>query len=102
VNFAVGNIIRSDLASDARIVWPHVGVSATDGSPELRERCLPSSPAQVDVSWAPNGHVSYLATTEADGHLNLTTGHTFHSGDQLLLTCSTSKGDRIAFTSSVP
>jgi len=103
VDFAVGNIIRSDLASDAKVVWPHVGVSATDGSPGLKVRCLPSSPIGVDVSWAPNNHFGYYATTGSDGRLDvLNSGHTFHSGDQLALTCSTLKGDRIAFTSSVP
>ncbi len=101
VNIAVGDIIRSDLASDARVVWPHLAVSWTGTAVSVR--CLPSSPVDVRVFRAGVQRFATSATTDAGGHYDdSATGFTALANDALELTCATAKGDRITFTDTVP
>lgn len=103
VNVAVGNIIRSDLASDSKVIWPHLAVSASDGGTTLSLRCLRNANFGVDVlRGGPVPLYGSYGTSGPDGHFSALMGFTFQSGDVLNLTCSTTKGDRITFTDTVP
>ena len=101
VNIAVGNIIRSDLASDAKVIWPHVAVSWSGQA--VAVRCLPGEPFDIKVLRAAIPQFELAGTTDSTGrYANLATGFPALAGDELNLTCATAKGDRIMFTDTVP
>lgn len=101
VNIGVGNSIRSDLASDVKVVWPHLAVSWTGTA--VSARCLPSAPAAVRVVRSGSQAFLLAGATDPGGHLDYgTTGFTSASGDVLELTCATASGDRVTFTDTVP
>ncbi len=101
VNIGFGNIIRSDLASDAKVVWPDLGV-AWSVTGAVAADCLPSAPIAIRVVRTGTQAFLFAATTDALGHLAYpTTGFDSASGDVLEVTCATAKGDRITFTNTV-
>ena len=101
VNYAFGNIIRSDLASDARVVWPHVSVSWVGNV--ISVRCLPSAEFGVQVMRAASQVFFLTEDTLSNGHYDdAATSFATQSGDVLNLICSTAKGDRITDTATVP
>jgi hypothetical protein len=93
VNVHIGDRVSSDLATDARLVWPAMSVNGSGD--QLSGRCLASSRVGVLVirGGAPT---PVAATTDADGHFSVTVpSWTFQAGDTLELICETSRGDRV-------
>jgi hypothetical protein len=91
-----GDRVTSDLAADARLVWPTMSVK---GSGDLLSgRCLANS--RIGVLLRRGGAPTPVAgTTDADGHFSVSTpSWTFQPGDTLELICETSRGDRARMT----
>ena len=92
VSVHIGDKITSDLATDARLVWPSMSVEGQGTT--LSGKCLADSRYVVFVS---RGSTSspFGGTTGSDGHFTKATAWTFQAGDTLDLTCESNRGDRV-------
>jgi hypothetical protein len=94
VNIHAGDRIRSDFASDARLVWPTVSVAAHGYS--YSGRCFPE--AEWYLSILVDGSVigSYAGTTDADGRFSQPAGYQLiPPGATVRVACESSRGDRV-------
>ena len=94
VNIHAGDRIKSDFASDARLVWPSVSVAASGYA--YSGRCFP------EVDWyltiLVDGSVigSYAGTTDADGRFSQPAGYQLiPPGATVRVACESSRGDRV-------
>jgi hypothetical protein len=98
VDLVVGNVVKADIASDARFRWPDISI-ARDGN-GAAGRCFPTARYRLEVFRPDDGALTRVGqasgTTEADGTLAESAGAVFavQPGDRLRLTCQTPKGDR--------
>jgi hypothetical protein len=89
-----GNRIVSDLAADARLVWPIMAVDAA--GMQVAGRCFPNARMVVFITRGPSGTTAPGATT-SDGTFSIATSWTFAAGDRLYLVCETPRGDQARF-----
>jgi hypothetical protein len=96
VSPATGNVIRSDIASDARMVWPGPAFGIGNGS--MTGKCLPNAPYGVYLrrpSEAGIFHTLAEGTTSADGLFQRAYGMTLEPGDRIRMLCVTPAGDHL-------
>ena len=100
VNVHTGDRIISDLATDARLVWPTMSVTGT--GTQLFGRCIANVRWVVLVSRNATS-ASYSGTTDSTGYLTLITpAWTYQGGDTLDLVCETPRGDRVRIVRTLP
>lgn len=98
VNLVVDNILKADIATDARFRWPDMSI-ARDGN-GAAGRCFPTARYRLEVFRPQGGALQRVGqasgTTQADGTLAAPAGPGFavQVGDRLRLTCQTPRGDR--------
>ena len=102
VTIQPGNVIRANFASDARMVWPHVGLVGNTATNHVSGTCLKNVPLEVTVN--PPSSVNQEGMTGSDGRFDLdfTSDGGIHSGNTLLLVCRADTGDRLEFRAAVP
>jgi hypothetical protein len=103
VSPSIGNIIRADIASDARIEWP--GPSLQLGGGTVSGVCLPTAPYGVYLERVGEDGVYYTlaeGTTGVTGGFSVASSMTFLPGDRVRLICVTPAGDHVILDRSAP
>lgn len=93
---ATGNIIRSNIATDARLVWP--GPSLAIGNDSMTGLCLPDAPYAVYMQRPGEPGVFYTlaeGTTLPDGGFQRANSTVLMPGDRIRLICATPAGDHV-------
>lgn len=107
IGVVLGNVLRSDIATDARFTWPDMSVSRDgDGA---AGRCFRNGRFLVEVFRSDGGALVRVGrrsgTAAGDGGFTATAIPDFsvQTGDRLRVTCQTLRGDRAvsALTSPV-
>ena len=96
INPLAGDIIRSDIASDARVAWPGPTLALPGGT--VSGTCLPSAPYGVYLQRFGEDGVYYTlaqGTTAPNGAFSVASSMTFMPGDRARLTCVTPAGDHV-------
>ncbi len=95
VNIHAGDRVKSDFASDAKLIWPtSVAVAASGYAYSMR--CFPDAEAYLTI--LVNGSViwSYAVTTDADGRYSQSAGYQLiPPGATVRVACESSRGDRV-------
>jgi hypothetical protein len=92
VNIRRGDLIRSDFASDARMVWPSPFVSASGY--EYSGRCFPNVHWHLTIDLG-GSLAGYSGPTDADGRFSQMGYQLIPPGAALRLTCESTRGDRL-------
>jgi hypothetical protein len=93
---ATGNIIRSDIATDARMVWP--GPSLGIGNGSMTGKCLANAPYVVYMRRPTEPGMFFTlaeGTSSADGLFQRAYDTTLLPGDRIRLLCATPAGDQL-------
>ena len=98
VSVHTGDRITSDLATDARLVWPSISVNGLANT--LSGRCFAHVRWAVFVSRS-SVPTLYSGMTDSTGHFSMTTGWTFQPGDTLDLICESGPGDHVRLTVTI-
>ena len=92
VNIRGGDRIRSDFASDARMVWPSPFVSASGF--DYSGRCFPNVGAHLAIDLGDSVATSSVPTGD-DGRFSLQGYQLIPPGAALRLSCESVRGDRV-------